>query len=603
VVHGRERPQHHPQEAHELSDVSQPPRGRIRGIDHVALAIPPCPKGETQQLAVAFYGDVLGLRRVPKPAGAGSPADCWFEASGGVGVHLVVEEAFAPARTAHPALLVDDLDAVLQRVTETGGQALRVGVPGGPSDNGEPDTPLPRRAVVDDPFGNRIELVERTELTPEMFEVLANHSIYPIHMLDEEGTIRWAGVSHEEFFGHRPEDMVGRHFRHFIGPAALEATLQGFANLGEIGEPTPWGGLAFPTELRAADGSLVACEVAALPTHRSGLPWHVLFTRQAGYERALDHAVEAMASGAGLGELLTLVVTAVSEVIPDAAVAIGHRWDGEGFAVTAGPAGDLLDGHPDAPWTRALARNEPEFVGDRNELPGPLAALARADGYEACWVHPVAMETDQAPTAAVVVWRTVPGGPNVFLRDNLRRASQLFRLTLQWDRSHRALEFAATHDPLTGLVNRQTFHDRVAAVSQARAGHAAVLYLDLDYFKPVNDRLGHQAGDRTLVVVAERLVTTLRPGDMVARIGGDEFAVLCERLATADDAEAVAGRLLEAIQAPITGVATETVHVDVSIGVADLRPGETVDAVLSRADESMRTAKRSGRGCWVRQSG
>jgi len=102
--------------------------------------------------------------------------------------------------------------------------------------------------------------------------------------------------------------------------------------------------------------------------------------------------------------------------------------------------------------------------------------------------------------------------------------------------------------------------------------------------------------------VAERLVGVLRPGDLVARIGGDEFAVLCERLSGPDDVEAVAKRLLAAVRQPVRphpDAATE-VRVDASIGITELDPSEGVEATLARVDLAMREAKVTGRGRWVR---
>ena len=109
-------------------------------------------------------------------------------------------------------------------------------------------------------------------------------------------------------------------------------------------------------------------------------------------------------------------------------------------------------------------------------------------------------------------------------------------------------------------------------------------------------------GDRVLATVAQRLVKALRPGDMVARIGGDEFAVLCERLSAPDDVEPVARRLLAAVREPVRPLpesATE-VRVDASIGVTELDPREGAEATLARVDQAMREAKLTGRGRWVR---
>jgi diguanylate cyclase (GGDEF)-like protein/PAS domain S-box-containing protein len=599
VVHGRQRPQHHPQEAHELNPADAPRVGRPCGIDHVRLTMPSGADAEAQ--AAAFYGEVLGLQRVRRPATA-SPSTaapdaapgCRFTASG-VTVHLVVEDPFQPARQAYPSLLVDDVDAVAGRIVTAGG-VVRAADPVA-DDDGR------RRVHTDDPFGNVVELVELVGPTPAMFATLADKSVYPMAMLDDTGQVVWAGSSYEDVFGHRPDDIVGQNFASFIAPGSLGATLQAFANLSEVAEPTPWGGLSFASELRHGDGSTVACEMAALPTHRSGLPWHVSIIRQAGYERAVDRTLEAMSEGASLGDLLSLAASAVEQIVPHARVAVGDRWTGDRFDVSAGATAHLLVVHHDSPWARALVRGEDQYVADRSDLPGPVAALARAEGYEACWVQPVGVDVDQAPTAAIVVWRTVPGMPTSYTQENMHRACQLLRLALQWDRSRRTLEFAASHDPLTGLANRQTFRERLNAVTSAGEGQAAVLYLDLDHFKPVNDQIGHQTGDRALSVVAERLLGALRPGDLVARLGGDEFAVLAERLNSPDDVERVAQRLLDAVRQPITGLAPEEIHLDASIGVADVRVAEPVDAVLARADEAMRTAKQHGRSRWVRQRG
>ena len=139
-------------------------------------------------------------------------------------------------------------------------------------------------------------------------------------------------------------------------------------------------------------------------------------------------------------------------------------------------------------------------------------------------------------------------------------------------------------------------------MARAAEGRAAVLFLDLDHFKPINETLGHPVGDRVLALVAERLVGVLRPGDLVARIGGDEFAVLCERLTGPDDVEAVAKRLLAAVREPmrpLADAATE-VRVDASIGITELDPSEGVEATLARVDQAMREAKVTGRGRWVR---
>jgi diguanylate cyclase (GGDEF)-like protein/PAS domain S-box-containing protein len=159
------------------------------------------------------------------------------------------------------------------------------------------------------------------------------------------------------------------------------------------------------------------------------------------------------------------------------------------------------------------------------------------------------------------------------------------------------LEHQATHDALTGLANRKLFDELlVRAVFRAERSRRAlaVLYLDLDGFKDVNDVFGHQAGDRVLTETSRRLESVIRPGDIVARLGGDEFVVLCENLATPDDAEKIATRVVQSVGKPIAvaaGVATVTASVGIAIGAL----GESAASVIARADEAMYRTKQDGK--------
>ena len=154
----------------------------------------------------------------------------------------------------------------------------------------------------------------------------------------------------------------------------------------------------------------------------------------------------------------------------------------------------------------------------------------------------------------------------------------------------------ALHDPLTGLANRRLFSDRVThALAQRGPGEVAVLFLDLDDCKVVNDSLGHGAGDELLVTVAQRLLSQVRSGDTVARLGGDEFAVLLEQDVVSGRAERVAERLIEELHTPVVLGSTE-LRTRVSIGIAPARSGDTVEDVLRNADLAMYMAKGAGKG-------
>ena len=165
-----------------------------------------------------------------------------------------------------------------------------------------------------------------------------------------------------------------------------------------------------------------------------------------------------------------------------------------------------------------------------------------------------------------------------------------------WKLTEDRLVFRASHDPLTGLPNRDQVlaHLRTALARLARTGApVAVLFLDLDRFKPVNDRYGHAAGDRVLVQVANRLGHQMRATDIVGRVGGDEFLVVCD----AGETATLVDRLRHAVRSPIQ-LGADSVSVGVSIGVAvagmpvggDL--DATASALVARADAAMYEDKR-----------
>ena len=204
--------------------------------------------------------------------------------------------------------------------------------------------------------------------------------------------------------------------------------------------------------------------------------------------------------------------------------------------------------------------------------------------------------------AAVLPWLGLAAlGLGIFValvtRHASRAAGTIAESATQLAQAHAQAEHRALHDGTTGLPNR-TFLSHYLDASLARSGdRVAVFCLDLDRFKPINDALGHAAGDHVLAEVGYRLQRAVREGDLVARIGGDEFAIAARNIGD-DDIEALCKRVLRDVTA---GISWETgeVSVGVSIGVA-IAPadGNTMQELLRRADVALYQAKNDGRGTW-----
>lgn len=187
------------------------------------------------------------------------------------------------------------------------------------------------------------------------------------------------------------------------------------------------------------------------------------------------------------------------------------------------------------------------------------------------------------------------------LGDDLNALLQELHLRyVQLERQNASLAHRAHHDSLTGLPNRDYFEKRLEAALQevhASQGSMAVLFLDNDHFKKLNDQHGHAAGDQMLIEVAQRIRAQLRETDLVARIGGDEFAVLLAPVRGQEDALRVADKILHAMGPPLVLDTQQQVNPSVSIGVAVFPAhGVTASELLRAADAAMYQAKNLGRG-------
>ncbi|HEY0871099.1 MAG TPA: diguanylate cyclase, partial [Acidothermaceae bacterium] len=188
--------------------------------------------------------------------------------------------------------------------------------------------------------------------------------------------------------------------------------------------------------------------------------------------------------------------------------------------------------------------------------------------------------------------RETQHGPPIGVVASTREVTEL-------KRAQSKLAHQAVHDPLTGLANRVLLTDRLTRAllrMERQPGRIALLFVDLDHFKDVNDAHGHEAGDRILVEVGERLTEIARRIDTVARFGGDEFVLLCDKLNTDDDVRVVADRVVRGIAEPFVVNGGAALHVTASVGVVmTCDPYATSESLVRDADAAMYQAKERGR--------
>ncbi|NRF68512.1 EAL domain-containing protein [Aquincola sp. S2] len=237
-----------------------------------------------------------------------------------------------------------------------------------------------------------------------------------------------------------------------------------------------------------------------------------------------------------------------------------------------------------------------------NPDPTPLPAPGTG------WSTPI-LSHSEAVLGSFVVHAQDGWAPTAHQRHCIESAARLAGIAIERQRSEQRIRHMAHHDELTGLPNRALLQDRMTqALGQARrtGRPLALLFLDLDGFKYINDSLGHEVGDRLLRAVAGRLQAIVRQGDTVARLGGDEFVVMLVDLPRADEAALVAHEIVQALSRPLR-FDERLLHVTASLGLATFpADGDSAELLLKQADAAMYRAKAEGRNgfqCYTRDMG
>jgi diguanylate cyclase (GGDEF)-like protein/PAS domain S-box-containing protein len=423
--------------------------------------------------------------------------------------------------------------------------------------------------------------------------------------VDARGHFVFVSAGFERIFGYSPDEVVGRRMIDLVHPDDRERTLQA---ADEIMSGQPKSG--FENRYLRKDGRIVHVMWSARWSQGDGLriavARDVTDRKRAEAQQAAIYAIsEAAHVATDLDALLRRIHEIVGGLMPARNLFVAlyeagrdelsfpYFVDEYDPAPPSGPLDELslsahiirhrdaiLLGPEEVPRELGIERTRlRDAARPRYWLGAPLESAAGPLGVLAVQGHSAECRYEDAE------------------RETLKQVAAAAAAAIERKRGYSRMQQIALYDALTGLPNRPLLHDRLAsALARARRerGLLALLYIDLDDFKQVNDLHGHEAGDELLRTVARRLGETVRASDTVARLGGDEFVVLLESIHVAENAMMVAGKLAAALREPLV-LGTIGVSAHASIGIA-IHPddGEDGFALLQQADAAMYRAKRAG---------
>ncbi|MFC5580062.1 EAL domain-containing protein [Rhodanobacter terrae] len=324
-------------------------------------------------------------------------------------------------------------------------------------------------------------------------------------------------------------------------------------------------------------------------------------------ERDRSLILEQVAQNKSLPDILSRISSMLEAVIPRAKCSVVLLKEGR-LQTAAAPHlpvvySQALDGLPIGPTVGSCGRacSTGEIVITEDIATDPdwddHRQLALPHGLRACWSMPIPSNAGGV-LGSFAIYRAEPSAPSARDLAFMAMATQLAAVAIEHRLLTDQLEHQAHHDALTGLPNRLLFQDRLTqALAQAKRKkqQVAVLYMDLDRFKHINDMLGHSAGDALLQHAANRLSACIRKSDTLARVGGDEFVAVVGELENSQDAMRVSTELTKALQAPFQ-IEGQEVFISVSLGIS-IYPTDGLDgeSLMANADSAMYRAKDSGR--------
>lgn len=399
----------------------------------------------------------------------------------------------------------------------------------------------------------------------DLYRILSDSVYEGIVTIDSEGRILFANPAVESLLGYAPQEIAGMNIGMLMPPELHERHRRAFSNYLETGVKTiAWKGMAFPALHK--NGRRVDVEVSFAEIRYQGRHIFAGVMRDVSERKRIE--AEKMRN-----ELL------LSDFFDNAPV--GLLWVGsDGTILRANRAQLEMMGHSEKD---CVGRYLSEFYADKPDCSEMLGLLIKGEAV-------VNREARLVCKAGGI--RHVQINANVMWENGRFVHARFFTLDMtDLKRAREQLERLALYDPLTGLPNRAQFMNLLGRVwtrsAAAPASSFAVLFMDMDDLKGVNDRLGHAAGDGLLSGVGQAFQACLRPGDVAARLGGDEFAVLLLNVASSAEAAAIAERILAGLPLALNRRSTASLGIALSSGRY-----ASPETMLNAADEAMYKVKR-----------
>ncbi|CAB4888686.1 unannotated protein [freshwater metagenome] len=409
-------------------------------------------------------------------------------------------------------------------------------------------------------------------------------------MIDQDFTIEWASETSYLIFGW--STLVGRNMTELIHPDDFELAARSIefhvdhASDYDSKFNPAWRPDSTSIRIATAEGDYIRadvqlCNFLADP-EISGLLGLGRFGRDLS---DLATAIDLLGQSAPLVSILPVLASLIDCSVDGTRTQIVY-WDDDVASVHAAAASEDL---PDAPSDLLQLARETGQAQQRLDLLSSSDAQA-TDKFGAVIVVPVQLPGSQTIGACIVLWSEPAMGLISGPQRLVHQAVRLTALAVADHRAKAALRWDIAHDGLTGLLNRKGLSETF----ESQEDPAAMLYIDLDDFKPVNDEFGHEVGDLMLVEISRRISEAVRDIDFVARLGGDEFAVLCPKITDLSEAKVVAERLIQSV-AQLAKIGNARVSIGASVGLALSDRDTDLASVLRSADAALYQAKAQGK--------